>query len=263
MTVMELPEVTEDIAPAVADFIRKSAASAGCSGAVIGLSGGLDSAVAAKLTADALGYDNVLCVFMPYGKASVKDRDVCSDMCGLWGIELKVIDITSSVDTFLSSVSGDQTPVDIGNAAARCRMAILYNIARRNGRIVVGTSNLSERMMGYFTKYGDGACDISPLAGLYKTQVRQLASFIGVPCDIISKPPSAGFWEGQTDEEEMGISYTDLDKVLCGIDSGMDDGTIAYCTGVSGDKVAEIRNTVDRTSHKRSMPDEMTFDTVF
>ena len=141
-----------------------------------------------------------------------------------------------------------------GNIAARCRMIVLYNFAKKRNYIVAGTSNKSEMMTGYFTKFGDGACDFTPLAGLYKTEVRQIASLIGVPQEIIDKPPSAGFWEGQTDESEMGMSYDELDIILRDIEDGLDDGVIAKDAKLTVDEVAKIRMLVASMEHKRQLP---------
>ena len=133
---------------------------------------------------------------------------------------------------------------------ARCRMIILFDMAKRTNQLVLGTSNRSEMMMGYFTKFGDGACDVVPIVNLYKTQVRELARIIGIPEDFITKAPSAGLWDGQTDEDEMGILYKDLDNVLSRLDS-MGDAKISEITGVSLEKVSEIREKVRKTAHKR------------
>ena len=134
---------------------------------------------------------------------------------------------------------------------------ILYihgSVAGGGDSIVMGTSNQSEMMMGYFTKFGDGACDVTPLANLYKTEVRQLARLIGIPEEIISKPPSAGLWEGQTDESEMGITYSDLDQILYDLEQDRSDAQIAADTGLSREKVSEIRKQVESMEHKRLPP---------
>ena len=141
-----------------------------------------------------------------------------------------------------------------GNISARCRMIVLYNLAKKRDSIVMGTSNQSEMMMGYFTKFGDGACDVTPLANLYKTEVRQLARLIGIPEEIISKPPSAGLWEGQTDESEMGITYSDLDQILYDLEQDRSDAQIAADTGLEKSRVAEIRRQVESMEHKRLPP---------
>lgn len=261
--VMELPVADDSVADGITAFIRQSVSDAGCTDAVIGLSGGLDSAVVTKLTADALGPDHVLNVFMPSGTTSDDDRRITSELCRKWGTEYKVVEIGNIVDTMIREIGdSDDSDLDRGNIAARCRMSILYNQAKKRNALVIGTSNLSERMMGYFTKHGDGACDIAPIANLYKTQVRQVAKIIGVPEEVISKPPSAGLWEGQTDEGEMGMEYAELDMILCAIDAGFDDEAVCYMTSSPLDKVQKVRAAVKNTSHKRGLPPTLTFNTV-
>ena len=137
-------------------------------------------------------------------------------------------------------------------------MIVLYNRAKKLDYLVVGTSNRSEYLMGYFTKFGDGASDMVPIIDLYKTQVWQIAEIIGVPKEVIEKVPTAGLWEGQTDEEEMGITYRDLDLVLNGITFGQTDEEISSEVGVIVDKISEVREQVGRMEHKRvlaSRPD--------
>jgi NAD+ synthase len=130
-------------------------------------------------------------------------------------------------------------------------MTVLYNMAKKRQYLVMGTSNQSEIMMGYFTKFGDGACDVTPLANMYKTEVRQVAAIIGVPEEIISKPPSAGLWEGQTDEKDMGITYRDLDAILYEMEQDKTDSQISADTGLPKEQVADIRRQVELMEHKR------------
>lgn len=253
MTMESIPKIDSNDVRRIEDFIRSVADASGCSGVVIGLSGGLDSAVVTKLCVDALGNDKVLNIFMPSGAASDDDLIAAKELSTLCGTELKVISVQPAVESFLSVLSSDGD-MDRGNISSRCRMIILYNIARRNNLLVMGTSNKSELMMGYFTKYGDGGCDVVPIADLYKTQVRELARMIGVPESFIMKPPSAGFWAGQTDEDEMHITYSELDRILFGLEKGMGEAEIADYAGVTLDKVSEIISTVRKTAHKRTMP---------
>lgn len=246
-----IPRMTEDDAEELRSFIRDYVASSGCKGVVIGLSGGIDSAVVAKLAADALGPEKVHTVFMPSAVTSESDYECTRRMAEMWGIGYEVVRIQKVVDELASAVGGDITMLERGNLSARCRMIILYNRAKSMDCIVLGTSNQSELMMGYFTKHGDGASDAVPLINLYKTSVRQLARIIGVPQDIIDKPPSAGLWEGQTDEDEMGISYVDLDQVLFGMEHGLTDSEISDQIGLDLDKVSAIRKRVSSMTHKR------------
>ena len=251
----KIPDITPDDVRSLLDFIRNTVSRAGCDGVVIGISGGIDSAVVTKLCADALGPENVQNVFMPSRVTSPEDYMSTREMCAEWGTEYRVVDIQPSVDALMATLlTGEETPLERGNISARCRMAVLYNIAKKRNRLVMGTSNLSELMMGYFTKFGDGACDVTPLANLYKTEVRQVAAIIGVPRPIIDKPPSAGLWEGQTDESEMGIRYCDLDSILYGMEQGMDDAQLAASVGMAETRVAEIRRQTEIMEHNRLPP---------
>jgi NAD+ synthase len=251
----DLPKITEKDVKTLTDSIRKAVGSTGADGVVVGLSGGIDSAVVAKLCVDAIGADNVLCVFMPSRATPHEDYKVTSDLCAKWGTEYRILDVQPAVDS-LSAIltTSTDTPLDRGNIAARCRMIVLFNLAKKNGKVVMGTSNHSEILMGYFTKFGDGAYDISTLYGLYKTQVRQIAKIIGVPKDIIKRPPTAGLWPGQTDEEEMGMTYDVLDPILYSIVNGASDKEISERTGVSEDRAASVRRTVAASEHKRRPP---------
>lgn len=252
MTGVKIPNFTKEDAERLTGFIRKTVDDIGCKGVVIGISGGIDSATVTKLCVDAIGADKVLNVFMPSRVTPAEDYKTTADLCSMWGTEYKVVDIQPAVDALAAVLlTGKETPLERGNISARCRMIVLYNLAKKRDSIVMGTSNQSEMMMGYFTKFGDGACDVTPLANLYKTEVRQLAGIIGVPGDIIAKPPSAGLWEGQTDESEMGIKYSDLDQILYDLEQDRSDSQIAADTGLPKEKVVEIRRQVESMEHKR------------
>lgn len=251
MTV-KIPQITNEDAEGLIGFIKSTVESAGCKGVVVGLSGGVDSATVTKLCADAIGAENVLNVFMPSRVTPVEDYKTTSELSALWGTEYKVVDVQPAVDALAAVLlSGRETPLERGNISARCRMIVLYNLAKKRNYLVVGTSNQSELMMGYFTKFGDGACDMTPMANLYKTEVRQLARIIGVPEPIIAKPPSAGLWEGQTDENEMGIRYEDLDGILYDLEQDRSDSQIAADTGLPIEEIDRIRRQVKSMEHKR------------
>ena len=252
MTEVKIPNITADDVNDLKRFIKDSVAKARAKGVVIGLSGGIDSAVVTKLCADALGPENVLNVFMPSRVTPVEDYKTTMELSNLWGTEYRVVDVQPAVDALVAVLLSDaETPLERGNISARCRMIVLYNMAKKRQYLVMGTSNQSEIMMGYFTKFGDGACDVTPLANMYKTEVRQIAALIGVPEDIITKPPSAGLWEGQTDEKEMGIRYEDLDSILYEMEQDKTDSQIASDTGLPKEKVSEIRRQVELMEHKR------------
>jgi NAD+ synthase len=164
-----------------------------------------------------------------------------------------IVDIAPVVDSFRSILTLDRRECT-GNVMARCRMIVLYHHAWEMGRVVMGTSNKSELLAGYFTKFGDGGADFCPIGDLYKTEVRQLAREIGVPDAIIEKAPSAGLWTGQTDEGEMGISYDHLDQVLFGVERSLSNESIAAETGIPLDVVSKVWDRHRQTVHKRKMP---------
>lgn len=236
----------------ITEFIRDATDRSGCKGLIIGISGGLDSAVTTKLCIDAIGPEKVINIFMPSAVTPPADYTLTSDLCSMWGTEYRIIDVQPAIDTFTGMLfTNTEAPLERGNISARCRMTVLYNRAKKRDALIAGTSNRSEYMMGYFTKFGDGAYDIAPMIDLYKTQVRQAAELIGVPKEIIDKVPTAGLWEGQTDEDEMGISYKDLDNVLNGISFGCSDEEISSNANVPRPKVFEIRDRVAKMEHKR------------
>ncbi|VVB90798.1 putative NH(3)-dependent NAD(+) synthetase [uncultured archaeon] len=201
----------------ITEFIRVKVQEAGASGAVIGLSGGIDSALTAYLSVEALGADKVMGLLLPEkGITSKQDIDDAMEVAKLLGIEHKVIDISKVLSSFSSAIPVYDTTNLLagGNLKARTRMCILYYHANLMHGMVVGTGNKTELLLGYFTKYGDGGVDMEPIGGLYKTQVRGLARHMGVPGRIIEKTPTAGLWPGQTDEGELGVTYEVADKIL-------------------------------------------------
>ena len=234
-------------------FIREKVEESKARGVVIGISGGIDSATTAYLARRALGKERVLGLIMPYRhNGDVEDaRIVCSSL----GIECREISIKPIVDSFVSQLGFQLDKRSLGNVMARTRMVLLYAHANARNYLVLGTSNRSEFLTGYFTKWGDGASDYAPLINLYKTEVWEIARFIGVPERIIEKKPTAGLWEGQTDEDELGISYRLLDEILYRlVDLGMEKGRIAEELGISLEKVEYVEGLVRRSEHKRRLP---------
>jgi len=194
-------------------FLREGFQTAGFKKGVVGLSGGVDSALAATLAAEALGPDNVQALFMPYKTSDPLSREHARLAAEKLGTAFREIDISPQVDVYFTDhTEADQ--VRRGNKMARERMSILYDQSAAWKGLVVGTSNRTEILLGYGTLFGDTACSINPLAGLLKTQVFQLARFAGVPEEIINKPPTADLWQGQTDESELGLSYADVDRLI-------------------------------------------------
>ena len=198
----------------IKDHMRGAVWNAHASGFVVGISGGIDSAVACALAAKAVGPERVLGVSMPVSSNSPQDAADAAELCKALGVELITVPLGDVLDTFLSLDGITNTPVLAGNIASRLRMTALYNIAASRGYLVCGTSNKTEYMIGYSTKWGDGASDVQPLLHLYKKDVYALAEELGIPQAIIDKAPSAGFFEGQTDEADIGLSYAELDSAL-------------------------------------------------
>ncbi|OCL25689.1 NAD(+) synthase [Orenia metallireducens] len=197
------------------EWIRDKVTEAGCNGAVIGLSGGIDSAVTATLCKKAFP-DNTLGVIMPC-YSDPQDALDAQAVAEEFDISYKVVDLSSTFDQLLESIEGKadvEKSMAVANIKPRLRMTTLYYHASINNSLVVGTDNRSELKVGYFTKFGDGGIDIAPLGNLVKLEVREVAKLLGVPERIITKAPSAGLWGGQTDESEMGITYEELDKYI-------------------------------------------------
>jgi NAD+ synthase len=194
-------------------FIKDETNNAGFTNAVIGISGGVDSAVSATLTAEALGKDNVLGVMIPYRTSNPKSVEDAKSVIQSSGIRSELIDISGMVDSYCEENKITDS-LRRGNVMARMRMIVLYDLSAREKALVIGTSNKTEILVGYGTMHGDLASAINPLGDLYKSQIWQLAEAIGVPKQVIEKAPSADLWEGQTDESEMGVTYAKLDALL-------------------------------------------------
>lgn len=198
-------------------FIKTTCAREGYTNAVIGLSGGVDSATSCALTVKALGVAHVYPVLLPYGLLNVQDtRDarLVINWLKIPSDHVHEINIQPMVDAALAALDSRMDEGRRGNVMARMRMVALYDVRKALPALVVGTENKTEHVLGYYTEFGDEASDIEPLWSLYKTQVYKLAEFLGVPKQILKKQPSAGLWKGQTDEGEFGFSYQEVDEVL-------------------------------------------------
>lgn len=195
------------------DFLSGRFADARYERAVVGLSGGVDSALSAHLAVAALGREQVLTLFMPYKDSDPDSGRHARLVAEQLGTTLLTINISPQVDIYFERYP-DADQLRRGNKMARERMSILFDHSAAWNSLVVGTSNRTEILLGYGTLFGDTACSINPLAGLYKTQVFELASEMGVPDEIIRKPPTADLWKGQTDEDELGFTYSNADRVL-------------------------------------------------
>lgn len=249
-----MPELREDAADIIESFIAERLAESGANGVAIGLSGGLDSSVTAALSARAIGKDRVLGVAMPEEDSDPKDLKHARLLAKSLGIELRVVDISGALKCIEECISTKPDKLTMANLKARTRMIVLYCLANSENRLILGCSNKSELMVGYFTKFGDGASDYLPIGDLYKSQVRTLALELGIPEAIIRKVPSAGLWKGQTDEGEMGLSYDMLDAILFGLEMQLSDLEVARRADCDPFMVKEIRSRIHRSIHKRRTP---------
>jgi len=235
-------------------FIHDEVTKTGFEKTVIGLSGGVDSSLAAFLTVEALGAANVLGVFMPYKTSSGESLADGKLVAEQLGIRMETTDISSMVDSYLDSQNGQMNNVRKGNIMARARMIVLYDLSARENALVIGTSNKTETMLGYGTQFGDTACAINPLGDLYKTQVWQLAGAIGVPQKIVEKKPTADLWVGQTDEDELGFSYRLVDQLLYYlVDERRSDLELVE-RGFEKHFIEKVRRMIQRNQFKRRPP---------
>src|SRR5665647_2143399 len=202
----------------VEQIIRYMYWSSGCTGIVVGMSGGVDSAVAAAFCCRAVGGEKVLGLSLPSSVSDPADIKDAAVLCDRMGMKHRIVSIEPMLNGFKTIPEFKESRYLLGNLMARIRMAVLYYYANRDQKLVCGTSNRSEYMLGYCTKFGDNAADLQPLLHLYKTEVYEYAHELGIPEAIIKKAPSAGLWEGQSDEEEIGLSYSEIDSSLKGLE---------------------------------------------
>ena len=237
----------------IGEFIRGQLRQAGFEKALIGLSGGIDSAVVAFLVAEAIGAERLLTVLMPYRTSSPASRSDAETVVARLGCASELVDISPMVDAYFGT-DPDASSVRRGNFMARQRMAVLYDRSVTWGGLVVGTGNKTESLIGYTTLFGDSACAFNPIGDLYKSQVRQLAEALGVPEAIIRKAPSADLWPGQTDETEAGFTYPVLDRLLFWrIDRRRTDEEMAGL-GFDPALVARVDRMIATSEFKRQVP---------
>ncbi len=236
-------------------FIKGKLLQAGSKGYVLGLSGGVDSSLAAALAVEAVGPEKVLGVLMPYktsSESSITDAELLAKHLG---IEHRQVDISAMVDAYFSNID-DSLKIRAGNKMARERMAILFDIAQETGRLVLGTGNRTESCLGYTTWYGDSACSINPVGELYKTEIRAMAELVGLPEQIITKIPSADLWVGQTDEDEIGVTYDTIDKILKRIvDEDFLSISLLVKDGFDSRDISRVVSLLNLNSFKRRQPD--------
>jgi len=220
---------------------------------VFGLSGGLDSAALAYLLVRGLVKDALKAVIMPYHQGSARSVEDALLVAEALGIMHVIVDISACIDTYYTQCP-DADQSRRGNKMARERMAVLYDIAAQDRAVVVGTGNRSEILLGYFTKYGDGGVDLEPLGGLFKTHVYELARYLGVPDPILTKPPTADLWPGQTDEEELGMGYEEADAILYYMMDRGEDRDQLVRRGFKPARVNRVIELIEYSQHKRRMP---------
>ena len=249
-----VPRLSPHAEATIHTFLRAHLAEAGAHGLVVGLSGGIDSALCVRLAADAIGANRTHGLLLPDGAFPAALRAEVEDYARGLGVGLDVVPIDGPEFSFRSLYPEVTDRVTWGNVKARIRMTILYLWAREHHALVVGTGNKSELLMGYFTKWGDGGVDLLPIGDLYKTQVRELAARLGLPRPILDRPPTAGLWEGQTDEAELGLPYAELDQILYGFEQLRSTEEIATATGIPVDRIRSVEATMGGTRHKRRLP---------
>jgi len=235
--------MSENLQDRIGAWIREKVTEAGAAGIAVGLSGGIDSALVSVLAKMVLG-KNVLGAIMPCNSNPL-DAEHARLVAEKFNIETITLDLAQICREYLA-VLPEGTDLARANLKPRLRMIALYFVANTRNYLVAGTGNKSERMIGYFTKHGDGGVDLMPIGNLCKCQVRQLAREVGVPPEIVEKPPSAGLWANQTDEGEIGMTYDELDGVLRALETGGDLGDFA------AEKVAQVKRMMAASEHKRT-----------
>ncbi len=253
-----LPQIEAPTAiEVITGFIRSQLEQTGFERLVVGLSGGVDSATVAFLAARAIGADNLLAVRMPYRSSSDASEADAMRVVTALGCRTELVEITPMVDPMLALISGDDESalqVRRGNVMARQRMIVLYDRSAGFDALVAGTSNKTEALLGYGTLHGDMAAALAPIGDLYKSQLRAVAGELGVPAEILTKPPSADLWPGQTDEGELGATYDDLDRILFALVDRRWSVDRCVAAGLDGALVAWVAQRVARNEFKRQTP---------
>lgn len=230
----------------IAHWLEDQLSVAGADGFVFGLSGGVDSATTAALAVKAVGAQSVLAAILPCHSEPI-DARLAQEVADAFAIPTITVILDDAFDALMKDLPSTEHRLASANIKPRLRMTALYYLAQSHNYLVLGSGNRTELMVGYFTKYGDGGVDLLPLGGLYKTEVWELARELGVPHEVIDRPPSAGLWPGQTDEEELGITYKELDRALAAIAS-TDTSNVAPAT------LERVEHMIASSAHKRAMP---------
>ncbi len=245
-------DVTQRI---VCGFIREQLRQTGFERLVLGLSGGIDSALVAYLATAAVGAERLLCVLMPYRTSAEASRTGAEEVVRRLGCASELVDISGMVDAYLAEPEREgASALRRGNLMARVRMSVLYDHSVTWGGLVVGTGNKTEILIGYTTLYGDSACAFAPIGDLYKSQVRQLSRAMGVPETILEKRPSADLWPGQTDEQELGMSYAQLDRLLYWMVDRRREPEELAAMGFGSEVVERVQLMIAASEFKRQMP---------
>ncbi len=234
------------LADQISKWMREQVDNAGALGIAVGLSGGVDSACVAGLAQRAMGPDAAMGVLMPCHSDDV-DAEYAGYVAETFGLKTVTVDLTPVYDCFIAALPTTSQRLAKANLKPRLRMTTLYYVANINNYLVAGTGNKSELMVGYFTKHGDSGVDMLPLGDLYKREVYDLARELGVPQPILDRPPTAGLWPGQTDEEEMGLAYSTLERALITLTIGGDHG-------VDHQTLDKVRKMMAASAHKRALP---------
>jgi len=237
----------------IVSFIKRYVLESGFKNGIVGVSGGIDSALTLALTVEALGSENTFALLLPYKISSEDSLIDGKKVCEQLNVQYEVIDISPSVDAYFDRYPTDN-PLQIGNKCARERMSVLYDYSVRKEALVVGTSNKSEILIGYATQYGDAAAAFLPIGDLYKTEVVELSKMMNIPESIINKKPSADLWYGQTDEEEIGLSYNTLDKILYNATELKKLSSEINTMGISADNIKRVMLLMKHSEYKRHMP---------
>ena len=241
----------EEISIVILDFIKTYIQNSKSKGVVIGLSGGIDSVVTAVLCKKSLGNNRVNCIFLPEETTPEIDYKHYKLLIKKYKLNNNIINISNIVKEITDKCLIKPDKYSLANIKARTRMILLYEYANTKNCLVCGTSNKSEILVGYFTKYGDGGVDIMPIGDLYKTQVYELARFLKIPEEIIAKPPTAGLWENQSDEKELKISYSKLDLILAGLERKIEIKDIAKFVNIKISEVERIKKMRVKSEHKK------------
>ncbi len=241
------------VAKILINFIRSEILRFGYKKGILGLSGGLDSAVTACLCASALGEKNVIGLIMPYGASFKQDVKDAHAVASKLRIKTRTIDILPCIDAYFEQFPTEDNILK-GNKMARERMSILYDFSAREEALIIGTSNKTELLLGYGTIHGDMACAINPLGDLYKTQVRLLGKYLKIPENVLKKAPTAGLWPGQSDEAELGLAYDEMDKILFQLVDKRKSPNEIISAGYKKRSVDRILQMIKKSEFKRTMP---------